>query len=114
MKPRIVIREASHTGGAALARVKPGLLLVNTSRGAVIDDAALLEALNDGRVAAAALDVLDPEPPFDAEPGSVAFDHPLLRHPRVTVTPHIAAETEQAQKHITATLAQKLEELLIP
>ena len=80
----------------------------------------MLEALNDGRVAAAALDVLDPEPSFNVEPGSFAFDHPLLHHPLITVTPHMAAEvtphmaaeTEQAQKRITATLARKLEELL--
>ena len=109
-----LISETRHLiDSAALARVKPGLLLVNTARGAVIDDAALLDALNDGRVAAAALDVLDPEPPFDAEPGSVAFDHPLLRHPSVTVTPHMAAETEQAQQRITATLVRKLEALLV-
>jgi D-3-phosphoglycerate dehydrogenase len=97
---------------AALGKVSPGLLLVNTSRGAVIDGGALIEALDDGRVAAAALDVLDPEPPFDAAPGTVAYDHPLVAHAKVVVTPHLAGSTVEAQRRIALTLADSVESAL--
>ncbi|MFN8497291.1 MAG: hydroxyacid dehydrogenase [Anaerolineae bacterium] len=70
---------------AAFAAMKPGALLVNCSRGPVIDEAALLDALNSGQIGAAGLDVFDPEPPL---PGN-----PLLSHPNVLVTPHIASFT---------------------
>jgi D-3-phosphoglycerate dehydrogenase / 2-oxoglutarate reductase len=91
-----------------LARIKPGLLLVNTSRAHVIDDASLIDALNDGRVAAAALDVLHPEPPFDALPGQHTFKHQLMSHPNVITTPHMAASTEDAQYNIAIDLSTKL------
>ncbi len=70
-------------GSAAFAALKPGALLVNTSRGGVIDEAALLVALTDGTVGGAALDVLEQEPP--------AGDHPLLAFDTVLFSPHIAA-----------------------
>lgn len=98
----------------AIARTRPGTLVVNTSRGAVIDDQALLEALAAGHVAAAALDVIDPEPPFDAAPGTHDYDHPLLRHPKVLVTPHMAASTEDAQRRIAVDLAAQLQNALVP
>ncbi len=69
----------------AFAMLKPGALLVNCSRGPVIDEAALLDALNSGQVGGAGLDVFDPEPPLP--------DNPLLTHPKVLVTPHIASFT---------------------
>jgi len=97
---------------AALAKVSPGLLLVNTARGAVIDGGALIEALDDGRVAAAALDVLDPEPPFDAAPGEAAYDHLLLGHEKVVITPHIAGSTGDAQRRIAIAIAEMLEPIL--
>lgn len=72
---------------AAFRRVKPGVVLVNTARGAVIDEPALVEALRDGRVSAAGLDVLAEEPP--------APDNPLLAMENVVVTPHLAAFSDR-------------------
>ncbi|PVU72728.1 3-phosphoglycerate dehydrogenase [Vulcanisaeta sp. SCGC AB-777_J10] len=82
--------------------MKRGVIIINTSRGEVIDGRALLKALNDGVVAAAALDVLEHEPPVED------WERELVNHPRVVVTPHIGAETKEAQRRIAEILVDKL------
>lgn len=65
-----------------------GVLFINCARGSVVDEAALYDALSDGKVAAAALDVMEAEP--------FSLESPLLQHPNVLVTPHVAGVTQQA------------------
>jgi D-3-phosphoglycerate dehydrogenase len=97
--------ETRHIVGAAeLARMKPSVRIVNCARGGLIDEAALLEALNSGRVAGAAIDVFDPEPP--------PAGHPLVNHPEVLVTPHLGASTEEAQVSVAVEAARLLSEFL--
>ena len=75
-------------GRAELARMKPDSILVNTARGGVIDEAALVEALREGRIGAAGLDVFETEP--------LPAGHPLAAFPNVVLTPHISAGTRDA------------------
>jgi len=86
--------------------MKDGVILINTSRGEVVDTRALLEALKRGKAAAAALDVLENEPPREE------WELELVRHPRVIVTPHIGAETFEARRRIAQIIAHKIYKLL--
>lgn len=74
-------------GGKEIAVMKPGALLVNTARGAIIDSAALVDALNRGHLAGAGIDVFDVEP--------LPADHPLLRCEQVVLTPHVADQNPE-------------------
>lgn len=85
---------------AALARMKPNAVLVNTSRGPVVDPAALYEALRDGRIFAAALDVTDPEP--------MPADDPLLTLDNCLVVPHIASGSRVTRGRMAAMAAANL------
>ncbi len=91
-------------GAAELSRMKAGALLLNLSRGHVVDIGALAQALGAGRIGGAALDVFPDEPATNADP----FDSPLRGLPNVILTPHIGGSTEEAQEAIAEFAAERL------
>lgn len=89
-------------GESQLHAMKPGALLINTARGGIVDEAALAQALRDGHLAGAGIDVLPQEPP--------PVDHPLLAPdiPRLIVTPHVAWASREARQRLVNELAANI------
>jgi D-3-phosphoglycerate dehydrogenase / 2-oxoglutarate reductase len=83
----------------AIAKMKPGVRIISAARGGIIDESALLAALDAGKVTSAALDVFATEPP-----GST----PLVNHPRVVCTPHIGAQTAEAQQRAASDISTEV------
>ena len=84
----------------AMEQLPKGAFVVNTSRGGVVDEAALFAALESGHVAGAALDVFEGEPP--------ALEHPLRRHPRVIATPHVSGVTDGSMINMGVMAAESI------
>jgi D-3-phosphoglycerate dehydrogenase len=100
------LTEATHglIGDRQFARMKPTAFLVNTSRGGLIDHAALWRAISSGRLAGAGLDVFDPEPPD--------LSQPLFRDERVIVTPHAAFTSAESLQDLRTRAARQIAEAL--
>jgi D-3-phosphoglycerate dehydrogenase len=88
----------------AFRRMKDGVRVFNCARGGIIDEAALIDALNSGKVAAAGLDVYEDEPP--------AADSPLRSIPNLVLTPHLGASTVEAQENVGIDVAKQMIETL--
>jgi D-3-phosphoglycerate dehydrogenase len=86
-------------GPLAFSQMKDGVRIVCAARGGIIDESALVDALNSGKVARAALDVFEKEPPGLTE---------LVSHPRVIATPHIGAQTVEAQSRASEDVANEV------
>lgn len=91
-------------GTEAFKKMKDGVRIVNCARGGLIDEAALLEALNSGKVAGAALDVFEVEP---------ATENPLFGHDNVICTPHLGASTTEAQVNVALQVAEQMADYLL-
>lgn len=90
-------------GKRELSLMKPTAVLINTSRGEIVDETALVEALSSGKIAGACLDVFSHEPPVDS---------PLLKLPNVILTPHIGASTHEAQREAAILISEKIKEAI--
>lgn len=92
-------------GTAALEQMKKGVRIVNCARGGIVDEDALLAALESGQVAGAALDVFAEEPP--------PAGHPLIAHPKVVATPHLGASTGEAQLNVAIAVAEQIRDFFV-
>jgi len=88
----------------SFAKMKNGVYLLNCARGGVVNEKDLLEALESGKVAGAALDVFETEPPPE--------DSSLIKHPRVICTPHLGASTDEAQVNVAVEVAEQVVDYL--
>jgi D-3-phosphoglycerate dehydrogenase len=91
-------------GPEQIARLKPGVMLVNVARGGVYDEAAVAQGLTDGKIAGAAFDVYETEPP--------AADNPLLSAPNTVLTPHLGALTAEAQLRVAEEACEQVVDVL--
>ncbi len=91
-------------GAKELAAAKKGIAIINCARGGIVDEAALLGALDSGQVSGAALDVFTSEPPADWT---------LAKHPKVIATPHLGASTEEAQLNVAIAAAEQMVDALV-
>ncbi len=89
---------------AQFAVMKKGMRIINCARGGVVDEAALVEAIDQGIVAGAAFDVFEQEPP--------APDHPFLNNPKIIVTPHLGASTVEAQENVAIDVSEQVLHIL--
>jgi D-3-phosphoglycerate dehydrogenase len=94
-------------GKEEFAMMKNGVVIINCARGGVVDEAALLDALNSGKVRAAGLDVFASEPPTEAQKA-------LIEHPNVSVSPHVGGSTVEAQDRVGVEIALKVLKALNP
>jgi len=92
-------------GKKAFHKMKPGIRLINCARGGIVDEPALYDAIKEGKVAAAALDVFETEPP--------PADFPLRDLPNVILTPHLGASTEEAQANVSVAICEQILEYLL-
>ncbi|HBT09062.1 MAG TPA: 3-phosphoglycerate dehydrogenase, partial [Leeuwenhoekiella sp.] len=90
-------------GKAEIEKMKDGAALVNAARGGVVDELALIEALDAGKLAFAALDVFESEPKPEIK---------ILMHPKISLSPHIGAATNEAQDRIGVELADQIASIL--
>lgn len=84
--------------------MKQGMRIINCARGGLVDELALIQAIDDGIVAGAAFDVFEEEPP--------SVDHPFLKHPLVIVTPHLGASTFEAQENVAIDVSEEVLHIL--
>ncbi len=91
-------------GAKEFAMMKKGVRIINCARGGIIDEKALVEAIKSGKVAGAALDVFEQEPPTNKE---------LIALPQVIVTPHLGASTEEAQRNVATEIAVSVRDYLL-
>ena len=92
-------------GDAAFAKMKKSARIINCARGGIVDEQALVRALESGRIAGAALDVFEEEP--------LPRDHPLLGLPQVVCTPHLGASTGEAQLNVAIAVAEQVRDFLV-
>jgi D-3-phosphoglycerate dehydrogenase len=87
-----------------MSKMKPGVMIINPARGGVVDESALCDALKSGKVAAAALDVFEKEPPGEC---------PLLGLDNIVATPHLGAATQEAQDNVAIAVAEQIVDYLV-
>ena len=105
-------------GEKEIALCKDGVRIVNAARGGLVNEKALYDALVSGKVAAAALDVLDPEPNYNKKPEEQDYENPLLTLNNCIITPHLGASTDEANYNVgtavTKLVGEALEGKMVP